>query len=614
MPPDISPAAGTSAAEALAPSAASPRSVVVELPGSAWRLARDAAEVRKLEEGLLAEVGKATDGYLSRLDRKVSVTLSRVLLRTPVTPNQITWASISVGLAGAALIASSGIGASLLGSLLVWISAILDGCDGEIARLKLLASRFGARLDLFGDHVVNFAVLAAVAVHVRNQSPGSRWWPVAAALLAAGVVGSAVAVGLATVRRAGDPPGGLDLLIERLASRDFVYLLVPLCALGRLDLLFYGAAVGSNLFWAGTWAHRVRSRRRRYGAGRKRPSGLLQRFERLGFAVGLLLLGWLLYRTGPSVLAHSLAMLGWGILAVVALHAVSVFFNTLSWRSTLRRADGVSVRALAPMLVAGDAINAVSPVGVVPGELTRASLLRGLVPGPVAAGSVGLAALTQFVAQVLFILSGVPAVLPLVADAGIRAELRTLAAVLAGLLLALILVASSPQALATAGRGIRRIPGLRAVWSALPDRWRRLGGEIAAAVRERSGAFTLSVLASLAAWQAGIVETFLILRLLHVPVSWSRAFAIEALAVAIDGAIFFVPARMGTQEGSKVLIFVLLGLDPAKGLSFGVVRRIRELAWAAAGLAWIGRRQRGRRAATALVRLPAASRELEASR
>jgi hypothetical protein len=61
--------------------------------------------------------------------------------------------------------------------------------------------------------------------------------------------------------------------------------------------------------------------------------------------------------------------------------------------------------------------------------------------------------------------------------------------------------------------------------------------------------------------------------------------------VTIDGILFFVPAKAGTQEGGKMLIFSLLGLDPAKGLSLAIARRIRELTWAGIALL-IWRRQR----------------------
>jgi hypothetical protein len=99
----------------------------------------------------------------------------------------------------------------------------------------------------------------------------------------------------------------------------------------------------------------------------------------------------------------------------------------------------------------------------------------------------------------------------------------------------------------------------------------------------------VSCLWFLLGWALGAVEIALMLWLLGVDVTVTRALTIEALSVGLDGLLFFVPAKLGTQEGGKVLIFTALGLDPGLGLTVGVLRRIRELAWAFAGLAIIGR-------------------------
>lgn len=92
----------------------------------------------------------------------------------------------------------------------------------------------------------------------------------------------------------------------------------------------------------------------------------------------------------------------------------------------------------------------------------------------------------------------------------------------------------------------------------------------------------------------GAVETFFILRFLRISVPFGRAVGIEVLAVTIEGVLFFVPAKIGVQEGGKVLIFLAAGLSPAKGLAFGLARRIRELAWAAVGLGFLAHFQHRR--------------------
>lgn len=53
----------------------------------------------------------------------------------------------------------------------------------------------------------------------------------------------------------------------------------------------------------------------------------------------------------------------------------------------------------------------------------------------------------------------------------------------------------------------------------------------------------------------------------------------------IDGMLFFVPAKVGTQE---VIVFAALGLNPARGLTVGIVRRTRQLTYAGLGLIALG--------------------------
>jgi hypothetical protein len=77
------------------------------------------------------------------------------------------------------------------------------------------------------------------------------------------------------------------------------------------------------------------------------------------------------------------------------------------------------------------------------------------------------------------------------------------------------------------------------------------------------------------------------------------ALTIEVLSVTVDGMLFVVPAKIGTQEGGKMAIFTALGLSPSLGFAFGVVRHIRELTWAAFGilLCWCQPRPRNTKAA-----------------
>jgi phosphatidylglycerophosphate synthase len=231
----------------------------VEAAAASWLSLAEPPEVAFAEERFYAGLGHDRDGFLSRFDRRISIALSRRLARTRVMPNQITAVSIIVGLAGAGLIASDTYAACLLGVFLVWLSAILDGCDGEVARIKLRSSRAGQQFDLFGDHVVNFSVFAGLLWHVRRALPDSLMLSLAFVLVT-GVGMSALSVWRLFHGSRGEQPQGIERRFQRLASRDFVYALIPLAALGHLDWFVYAAAIGSHLFWIGLIAASLRIR------------------------------------------------------------------------------------------------------------------------------------------------------------------------------------------------------------------------------------------------------------------------------------------------------------------------------------------------------------------
>ena len=310
------------------------------------------------------------------------------------------------------------------------------------------------------------------------------------------------------------------------------------------------------------------------------------------FAAGAALLVGLLVRLGPGLLARDLSAVGPGFLLVLALQTVPVLLNSLSWRLLLPPGSGVPLRSLAPMLLAGEALNTVSPVGFIGGELVRVGLLRRRIGTDAAAGAVGLAAMTQFAGQALFVLAGLPAALLLLSPGPVRTGIGIAAAAIGGLLTGVLLLASSPARLARARGWLLRLPGLARVEGRIPPRVREAGARALASVRSRPGAFALSIAASFAAWSIGVVETLLVLSLLGHPAAPALAIAIETMAVVIEGVLFFVPAKMGTQEGGRVLIFILLGLPPSLGLALGLVRRAKELVWAVPGLTILGLRRR----------------------
>lgn len=221
-------------------------------PREAWQELSDSDGIRRAEARIVRSLRKDSDGYLARLDRSLSIALSRRLVRTPVTPNQVTTLSLALGLLGAALLTSADYWIGLLGAVLLWSSCVLDGCDGEVARLKLLASTAGARFDQMADNVVHLATFVGIVVHVHRVHPEFDM-RTPGLFLVAGVVLSMALVWWLILRRPDEGRSRLERILERIASRDYVYLILILVALQRLEWFVWAAAIGANLFWLIVW-------------------------------------------------------------------------------------------------------------------------------------------------------------------------------------------------------------------------------------------------------------------------------------------------------------------------------------------------------------------------
>ena len=138
---------------------------------------RTASERRTATTCLLQSLEKPTDGIASRhLHRPISLAITRRLLPYRITPNQMTLAASVFGVAGVAMAFRGGYWPLLAGAALFETQNILDGCDGEIARLTYLRSRAGEWLDQVIDDVLNIAFLSCVGFALARQGHPYAWW------------------------------------------------------------------------------------------------------------------------------------------------------------------------------------------------------------------------------------------------------------------------------------------------------------------------------------------------------------------------------------------------------------------------------------------------------
>ena len=153
-----------------------------------WIDVDDSAAFRKAEQALLKRLrDKPGDGPVARyLNRPVSVRISRYLAQRDVTPNQISLFSFLCSVVAAGLFALGGYFALLVGGVLAQFASIIDGCDGEVARLKYQSSDFGGWFDAVLDRYADAFLLFGLTWHLLAAS--ANGWILLAGFMA--IIGS----------------------------------------------------------------------------------------------------------------------------------------------------------------------------------------------------------------------------------------------------------------------------------------------------------------------------------------------------------------------------------------------------------------------------------------
>jgi phosphatidylglycerophosphate synthase len=229
---------------------------------------RDDSDLARAEQALESTLGIAADSGVDRyLHRRCSRWITRLLVRTSVTPNQVSLSSLAIGLGAVWSFWHATPASAFWGVIVYAIACIVDHSDGEIARLTFQESRFGANLDWTIDTIIHAGIVLGIGLTAGG--------PVMAALGvlgAAGVTLSALfARHLPSEIEVGATVGGV---LRNIGKRDLFYLLLLTAAALRwlapplVGVVTVVVAVGSQVYWVGCVA-----RIRRIGRG---PTGVGQ--------------------------------------------------------------------------------------------------------------------------------------------------------------------------------------------------------------------------------------------------------------------------------------------------------------------------------------------------
>ena len=306
----------------------------------------------------------------------------------------------------------------------------------------------------------------------------------------------------------------------------------------------------------------------------------------LAAVLGLALVGYLVFRSGPGAVWKQLQTIGWGFSLVILLGGLSQLAKTCAWRQAFTcDITGLSWSRSFVAQLMSDGIGQLGVAGKVVGEATRISLIRGAVPlsSALSAGAID-GALHTFTA-VLITVSGIAATLLLAPLSGVwRAYAALIVAVLmSAAILAVVAVKRRWQLVGRSARMIGRLPRLHS-WVSTKQPIIDSAEENLLSFRDEApAAFWATLMLNLLWHVLAIVEVYVILRFMGAKVAIGGAFIVEALTKVINLVGAFNPGNLGTFEAGNMLIAKIFGVTSTAGLTLALCRRVRTIFWAALG-------------------------------
>lgn len=231
-----------------------------------WQDVDNEDDLKRAESYLFNSLRSKTDSWITRhINRRVSLSITKRLASRSITPNQVTLINFMIGLCGCIAVFHGGSLSTVLGTLIFLLSSILDGCDGELARLRFQRSRMGAWLDVTTDNIVHWFLFYAISAITVGRY-GFFPYAIFGGTLLLGSFISFVLTWFASGRSSGSRSGGkllfseatfrdviqsrdaLSSFVDKAANRDFAYLLVMLALIDRLQWFVILGGIGAPLF------------------------------------------------------------------------------------------------------------------------------------------------------------------------------------------------------------------------------------------------------------------------------------------------------------------------------------------------------------------------------
>ena len=303
--------------------------------------------------------------------------------------------------------------------------------------------------------------------------------------------------------------------------------------------------------------------------------------------VGILLLAWLVHRTGTAAVLQKIKSIGWwGFGLVLLLGGVSHLIKTWSWRLSFQcDIRTISFARTLGLRLISEAIAILGLPGQVLGEAARISLLGSDVPVANSISSVtldrglyiGTSAMVSFAGMIAAVL-----LLPLSHKWRVYALLFAFGSAIM-LTFCGLAIGKRWQVFSGVARAIARLGWIRTWVDGKQSVIAAAENNLFDFYHQTSGIFWGSLMLNLASHATAILEVYFLLYFMGVRKSLLVALVVEALTKLINVVGTLNPGNVGTFEGGNMIVARLIHISGGAGLTIALCRRVRILFWAAIG-------------------------------
>lgn len=304
----------------------------------------------------------------------------------------------------------------------------------------------------------------------------------------------------------------------------------------------------------------------------------------LALAIGVAAFGWCLSQVGLKNVSDSIRQLGGFAPLVLLPYSIVYIVDCLAWTRTLPRHQ-IPFFTLFKIRWAGESVNSVLPSAYIGGEAVKVGLLQrhGISPGDGATTAI-ISRTAQTVAQLAFVLLA-SAILLGMTQGQPRLQAFVGLMLLGGLAGTVTFLWLQKRGLfRTALAALESIGGSFRFLEQRKNSLLRLDETIIKFHGAESRRFLMSTCLYFAGWLLDTIEICLVAYLLGLPITWSQALVVEAFAGISKILGMWVPGSLGVQESGIVLIGRVVGLPDTLSAPYALIRRGREMIFAAVGL------------------------------